>query len=216
MTSTNIHSGRGKNTTQARRTPIQARALKRREQILDTTAELLEKVGVDDLTTILIAKSLKISVGSLYHYYPNKIAILYALSQRWLTEITLALDDIDAKLEDNQKLHDFTDHCTNRLLEIYRRQKGILHLVQAMFSIPELREMDETHDQLMIQRFSQMFIQLGLDASPSEINRIASVYLELVHVMAIEIVAQTGQRASRTKADLKLMTYTLLAQHHKH
>jgi hypothetical protein len=33
--------------------------------------------------------------------------------------------------------------------------------------------------------------------------------------MAIEIVAQTGQRASRTKADLKLMTYALLSQHHK-
>ena len=82
---TTTHSGRGKNTTQARRTPVQARALKRREQILDTTAELLEKVGVDELTTILIAKSLKISVGSLYHYYPNKIAILYALSLRWLT-----------------------------------------------------------------------------------------------------------------------------------
>lgn len=215
MSNTNTHSGRTKNTTEPRRTPVQARAVKRREQILDITAELLEKVGVDDLTTILIAKSLKISVGSLYHYYPNKIAILYALSQRWLAEITLALDDIDAKLNENRKLRDFTELCTDRLLEIYRRQRGILYLVQAMFSIPELREMDEAHDHLMIQRFSQMFIRLGFEISPSELARVASVFLELVHAMAIEIVAQTGQRASRTTADLKLMTYALLSEHHK-
>ena len=201
--------------TKARRTPVQARALKRREQILNTTAELLEKVGVDDLTTILIAKSLAISVGSLYHYFPNKIAILYALSQRWLAEITLALDDIDSNLVESQNLQDFTDQCTDRLLQVYRRQKGILHLVQAMFSIPELRKMDEAHDQLMIQRFGQMFVRMGFDSSPKELARIARVYLELVHAMSIEVVAQRGLQAQQTTDDLKLMAYSLLCAHHK-
>ena len=205
---------RGKNVTQARRTPVQARALKRRDQILDTTAELLEQVGVDDLTTILIAKSLAISVGSLYHYFPNKIAILYALSQRWLTEITLALDDIETKLVELENLHDFTDHCTDRLLQVYRRQKGILHLVQAMFTIPQLREMDEAHDQLMVQRFGQMFVRMGFKSSPKELARIATVYLELLHAMSIAIVAQSEEPAKRSTADLKLMAFSLLAKHH--
>ena len=148
---------RGNASTQARRTPIQARAKKRHEQILDITAELLVKVGVDELTTILIAQSLGISVGSLYHYFPNKIAILYALAQRWLDEINLALDDIEATIEDSEDLQAFTNQCTERVLEVYRRQQGILHLVQAMFSIPELKALDEEHDAYMIKRFSRMF-----------------------------------------------------------
>ncbi len=213
MSKTRLLEGRGKNPTQARRKPLQARALKRHEQILDTTAELLEKVGVDELTTILIAKTLNISVGSLYHYFPNKIAILYALSQRWLDEITLALDDIDAKLVDREDLHHFTDHCTERLLEVYRRQRGILHLVQAMFSIPELRQLDEEHDDFMIDRFSNQFVRLGLELDKRELKRIARVYLELIHALSLEIVEEKGVQASRTTDDLKLMAYSLLSRH---
>ena len=211
---TSMLDGRSKNPTEARRKPLQARALKRHEQILDTTAELLEKVGVDDLTTILIAKSLKISVGSLYHYFPNKIAILYALSQCWLDEITLALDDIDTTLVDNENLHAFAELCTDRLLEVYRRQRGILHLVQAMFSIPELRKLDEEHDEFMIDRFGKMFIRLGFQLDPGELQRIARVYLELIHVMSIEIVAEKDVQAERTTDDLKFMAYSLLSRYH--
>ena len=214
MSKANILGDRGKNSTEARRKPLQARALKRHGQILDITAELLEKVGVDDLTTILIAKRLDISVGSLYHYFPNKIAILYALSQRWLDEINQALDDIDATLVDHEDLRHYTEHCVDRLLEVYRRQRGILHLVQAMFSIPELRELDEEHDKIMVDRFCKMFIRLGFELDNKEIKRIARIYLELVHALSVEIVEQKGKQARRTTDDLKSMAYTLLAKYH--
>lgn len=213
MTKAKLLEGRGKNATEARRKPLQARALKRHEQILDTTAELLEKVSLDDLTTVLIAKSLKISVGSLYHYFPNKIAILYALSQRWLDEVTLAMDDIEATLVDREDLHHFTDHCTERLIEVYRRQRGILHLVQAMFSIPELRELDEEHDELMILRFGKMFTRLGFDLDNKELHRIARIYLELVHALAVEIVEEKPPQARKTTEDLKFLAYSLLSKY---
>ena len=63
--------------------PVQKRALERREAILRVTALLLEEVGQDDLTTILVAKRANISVGTLYHYFPNKYAILNALGEQW-------------------------------------------------------------------------------------------------------------------------------------
>jgi AcrR family transcriptional regulator len=153
-------------------------------------------------------------VGSLYHYFPNKIAILYALSQRWLDDITLALDDINATLVDNEDLRGFTEHCTERLLEVYRRQRGILHLVQAMFSIPELRKLDDEHDQLMIDQFGKMFIRLGFELDRRELQRIARIYLELVHAMSIEIVEEKGVQAKRTTADLKFMAYSLLSRYY--
>jgi AcrR family transcriptional regulator len=200
-------------STTARRKPLQARAQKRHGQILDITGELLEKVGIDDLNTVLIAKTLNISVGSLYHYFPNKIAILYALSERWLAEINQALDDIDATLVDHEDLRHFTQHCTERLLEVYHRQRGILHLVQAMFSIPELRDLDEEHDEVMIDRFSKMFIRLGFEQDKRQLKRIARVYLELIHALSLVIVEQKGVQASRTTDDLTSMAYTLLVKH---
>ena len=69
-------------TLTPRNAPIQKRALERRAKILEVTAELLEEVGQDDLTTILVAKRAEMSVGTLYHYFPNKYAILYALAEQ--------------------------------------------------------------------------------------------------------------------------------------
>jgi len=214
MTPIDILDGRGQQPTQARRKPLQARAQKRHDEILDTTAGLLVKVGVDELTTILIAKSLGISVGSLYHYFPNKIAILYALAQRWLDEITQALDDIESSLVDHGDLQHFTDHCTDRVLEVYRRQRGILHLVQAISIIPELRELDEEHDKFMIHHFSRIFVRLGFDCDNKELARIAGIYLELVHALSLVVVEQKGARATRTIEDMKFMAYELLARHY--
>ena len=57
---------------QRRRAPRQKRAQKRINEILEATARLLARVGLDDLTTVLIARELGISVGSVYHYFPNK------------------------------------------------------------------------------------------------------------------------------------------------
>jgi AcrR family transcriptional regulator len=204
---------RSPQSVQARNLPQQARALKRHEQILDITAEILEQVGFDDLTTIRIASRLGISVGSLYHYFPNKIAILFALSQRWLDEITRALDDMDESMEEGETLERFVDHSTDRLLDAYRRQHGILHLVQAMFAVPELRDLDEQHDELMADRLGKMFIRLGFSSDKNELSRIAHLYIELVHALALVIVNQKGIRATRTITDLKAIIHTLLSSH---
>ncbi|MGO3346672.1 MAG: TetR/AcrR family transcriptional regulator [Marinomonas sp.] len=59
-----------------RNDPVQNRFIRRSKQIIDVTGELLERVGLDDLNTIIIAKEVGISIGSLYHYFPNKYAIL--------------------------------------------------------------------------------------------------------------------------------------------
>ena len=76
-----------------RNKPVQERALKQITNILETTAQLLEQVGQDDLTTILVAKHAGISVGTLYHYFPNKYAIMYALAEQWVDEMETAINE---------------------------------------------------------------------------------------------------------------------------
>jgi AcrR family transcriptional regulator len=116
-----------------RSTPIQKRALARREQILAATAGLLEEVGQDDLTTILVAKRVGVSVGTLYHYFPNKYAILYALAEQWLGEWNLALLELEAHKIESISLKKFVEKVLDRTLLVYKNQSGILPLVQAMF-----------------------------------------------------------------------------------
>lgn len=131
-----------------RNTPIQKRALERRDKILEVTAVLLEEIGQDDLTTILVAKRAEVSVGTLYHYFPNKYAILYALAERWLGEMDIALQEMEAEAIEQLSLRKFVERNIDRMLLVYNNQRGLLPLVQAMFGVPELKAMDIQHDEL--------------------------------------------------------------------
>jgi AcrR family transcriptional regulator len=45
-------------------------------------AELIDELGYDALTTTLIAKRAGVAVGSLYQFFPDKRAVVQALTQR--------------------------------------------------------------------------------------------------------------------------------------
>ncbi len=192
--------------------PVQQRSRERRNEILKTTAALLDRVGFDDLTTILIAREQKISVGSLYHYFPNKQAILYALGEHWLAEYSAALEEIAHKQVEELDLATFSELCLKRLLRVYKEQKGILPLVQAMYAVPELRDLDESHDDFVIATMSELFRRLGLNQGKAELQRRARLWLELSHALLLDITEQTPAGARRSFADLVLLATTLIEQ----
>ncbi|MEC8081314.1 MAG: TetR/AcrR family transcriptional regulator [Pseudomonadota bacterium] len=195
--------------------PVQSRSIKRTQQILEVTSNLLETVGLNDLNTAIIAKEVGISVGSLYHYFPNKHAILYAMGKSWLDSIEEVLNDIEEWPVESLSLEDFIDQVVDINLRTYRQQKAVLRLVQAMFSVPELRELDERHDDMVISQMAKVFKRLGINKHIRERERIARHYLEVTHSSYLVIVNQNEQRATRTLQDLKIMLQSLLAHHLK-
>ena len=67
-----------------RRQPQQARSQERVKQILDVAEQLFLETGYDSTTTRAIAARAKVSVGSLYQFFPDKEAILKALAIRYM------------------------------------------------------------------------------------------------------------------------------------
>lgn len=67
----------------APRAPQQERGARRVEQILDAAEGVFAQEGVDAATMQMIADRAESSVGSLYHFFPNKEAIVEALGRRY-------------------------------------------------------------------------------------------------------------------------------------
>ena len=67
-----------------RRQPKQVRSQERVKQILDVAEQLFLEVGYESTTTRAIAARARVSVGSLYQFFPDKEAILKALSVRYM------------------------------------------------------------------------------------------------------------------------------------
>ncbi|WP_245601013.1 TetR/AcrR family transcriptional regulator [Marinobacterium jannaschii] len=195
-----------------RNAPVQGRSKQRSKQIIEVTGELLERVGLDDLNTILIAKEVGISVGSLYHYFPNKHAILYAMGSSWLDNVEAALDKIGSWSIEQMEPDQLVADMLQEKLKVYRRQKAILTLVQAMFSVPELRELDSRHDELEIGRMAEIFKRMGINRHLKERERLGRLYLETTHAIFLVVVHQKGERAKRTLNDLQFMISSLLRQ----
>jgi len=67
----------------AARAPQQERGQRRVEQILDAAETVFAEVGVEGASMQAIADRAGSSVGSLYHFFPNKDAIVEALGVRY-------------------------------------------------------------------------------------------------------------------------------------
>jgi len=196
-----------------RRKPRQQRAIERERLILDTAAQLLDRVGVENFNTVLIAEQVGISVGSLYQYFPNKHAILYTLGKRWLDGIKQRLDEIDSWSLEQLSLDDLVGRLVELVYETYHQQKGLLPLVQAFSSIPELRELETQHDQLVISRTANLFKRIGIAGDKRELTRLADVYLALMHALMLVAVSQKGKQVERTLVDAKSAILNLLRDH---
>lgn len=70
------------------RIPRQERARYKVELMLEAAIRLLEQGGMDVLTTNAVAQTAGVSIGTLYQYFPNKDAILDALAEREMAQIS--------------------------------------------------------------------------------------------------------------------------------
>lgn len=74
--------------------PSQARGKERVRQILVAALKLFKERGIEEVTTNDIAAEAQIPIGSLYRYYPNKDAIIVALTELYVHDVGDIFADI--------------------------------------------------------------------------------------------------------------------------
>ncbi|WP_211240691.1 TetR/AcrR family transcriptional regulator [Hamadaea tsunoensis] len=105
-------------TRPLRRVPVQGRSVARVQRMLDACAELIDEVGYEGLTTTLLAERAGVAIGSVYQFFPDKRAIVQALTLRNVEaylarlaeripagELTDWWDGVDAGIEEYIELH---------------------------------------------------------------------------------------------------------------
>ncbi len=95
-----------KSKPSVRKAPVQSRSRMTVDAILQATAHILTRQGYDALTTNHVAGRAGVSVGSLYQYFPNKEALLLALSRRHMNDIEATIDDALAQAPEGQSFPD--------------------------------------------------------------------------------------------------------------
>src|SRR5690348_2503051 len=86
--------------TAPRKKPQQERSRATIDAILTATTRILVRDGFDHASTNRIAEAAGVSIGSLYQYFPSKEALVAALVERHIEEMTreivVAMDEVAA------------------------------------------------------------------------------------------------------------------------
>jgi AcrR family transcriptional regulator len=70
-----------------RNEPVQARSTARLAALLDAAAVVVDEIGFERMTTAMVAERAGASIGTVYRYFPDRIAVLQALGARNLERV---------------------------------------------------------------------------------------------------------------------------------
>ncbi|OZM72554.1 TetR family transcriptional regulator [Amycolatopsis antarctica] len=152
-----------------RRQPVQQRSADRVERMLDASAALIEEIGYDGVTTTLIAKRAGVAVGSLYQFFPDKRAVVQALTQRNLERFMSAVGE-QMNAGEHQHWWDLVDGMLDIYLRMHREVQGFS---QVHFGdVVDTRLLDDQRDnngvvaEAVVQLLAERF---GLDEERLEL-----------------------------------------------
>lgn len=81
MADTQLHTG-FESSALIRNEPVQARSAARLTALLDAAARVVDEIGYERLTTAMVAERAGASIGTVYRYFPDRIAVLQSLAAR--------------------------------------------------------------------------------------------------------------------------------------
>jgi AcrR family transcriptional regulator len=201
---------RERTALEPRRIPTQERSRQRVDGILDAVAELLVERGFDAVTTDLIAEKAGIPVGSIYQFFPNKFAIFYALTVRYIRQIN-AIASIPARRESlDLPWEEVVDRTIEAEAELWSNEKALSILWAGVQMAPELKAAVAESD-----KKSEDYLLTGLNrilpnVDPARRRLAARVIVHMTRYLLDLSIAEPSEENQRVVEELKVVVKSYL------
>jgi AcrR family transcriptional regulator len=129
-----------------RHLPRQARSQERVRRILAATRALLERDGLQRLTTNHIARAAGVDIASLYQYFSGKEAILYTLAETWISDVQAVYARQQALILAGQPFVVSLRSIVAELTGLPDNDWNWRHLAGPMAIVPVLCELEREHE----------------------------------------------------------------------
>jgi len=120
--------------------PIQDRARQTQGRLLDVAGELLAEVGIEGISTNMIAARAGVTPPALYRYFGDKYAVLEALGRRLMERQNAVLETWIAR-HAPAGIAAMADHIGDLLIEnaaVTRAEPGAVWILRALHASPRL------------------------------------------------------------------------------
>lgn len=189
----------------AARAPRQTRGQARVDAILDTAAAVIVEEGVAGVTMHALARRARTSIGSLYHFFPDRDSVLEALCERHaaaIAQINRQFGQTSAAVWRQLSVAAAIEHLVKPYVEYLRRRGDYLQLMQKRMSavddadfirtirymldarLPGIEPAERQDHAAMLHAIAAGAMQVGFQADPGradmylrEIPRVLTMYL---------------------------------------
>ncbi|MER3388898.1 MAG: TetR/AcrR family transcriptional regulator [Microcella sp.] len=114
-------------TALIRNEPVQARSTARLATLLDSAAAAIDEIGYEKLTTAMVAERAGASIGTVYRYFPDRIAVLQSLASRNLERLMVRISEELAR-GDHASAQDALLAVVDTLVDLFRSEPGFRSL----------------------------------------------------------------------------------------
>jgi AcrR family transcriptional regulator len=149
-----------------RRVPVQGRSVARVARMLDACAELIDELGYDGLTTTLLAERAGVAIGSVYQFFPDKRAIVQALTMR---NLEAYLQRLGSRIAEERFTHwwDAVDAAIDEYIDMHRNTPGFRTL--HFGDVVDIHLLDDERDNnaVIVEQLAALLVeQFGIAPGP--------------------------------------------------
>lgn len=193
-----------------RRRPKQERSRERIDAILSTTMRLIGEKGIDAVTMKEVGMLAGGPIATVYHYFPNKSAILAMLYERF-SEVSRAR--LSAIVADVREAKDIIV-AADRLLDDYRGRvagdPAIQDLQNAIQADKALKNLDIAETRHQAKMFCDRVIALLAPDKHEQFERMVLLIFQLAGGVVRLALAQGEAESRRTIEDYRSIIHTQL------
>lgn len=204
-------SSRADSRAGARRLPTQDRSRQRVERILEAAAEVFAEAGYDAATTEAIALRAGTSIGSLYQFFPNKLAVFTALAHQYLDRARL-LFEASLTASEGMTWEELIDQGIDAFDLLQRTQPAFRAVWQHWLANPEFLAAGAALNKEFAKRVEKHLLATRAPAlRRAERELVATMIIEVISAMLFVSVQIGGDMGARMVAETKVLLKRYLA-----
>ncbi len=199
-----------------RRQPQQKRGQQRVEKILIAAAEVFAEAGFAAATIQQIADRANTAVGSIYQFFPDKLAIFHALSARHIQQAEILDREFLAASSDRplvQLVSEFVDMWASYLEHPIPRCIILQYYLQPIPGLfPPIDEMQHRQSS-QIDKHAQMYRQRNPNLNVAKSRLLEEVGSDLCNTLFLRALQSDEQHRHELYAEIKDVIYGYLNPH---
>lgn len=171
--------------------PQQARSRSTVNAILEAAARILARHGWAEFTTNAVAEAAGVGIGSLYQYFPNKMAIVDSILQRHFDEILAVLRSAVG----DDRAAPSVERLVTGMIAAHSEHSSLHHVL--LEEIPLSKNSKKAHEQFE-REYQQLYTRLlaGPERTRSPLNEVRAQVLSAAIQGVIHDAARRGNVGS--------------------